>query len=94
MAAEFLLDFDQVALAGRGSRHRPTFPASQFDHAVDPAVKEHDTLKRHVRFHHDAWFLPLYDSFVRAWLKQVRFRRPPVIAVSGVEVTCSKSATP
>jgi hypothetical protein len=94
MAAEFLIDFDQVAQAGRGSRHRPTFRASQFEHATDPAVQNHDTLKRNVRYHHDDWFLPLVDSHVRAWLKKVRFTRPPAVSVSGAEVMCGKLADP
>ena len=91
---EYLLDFDQVALAGRGSRHRPTFPAKQLAHASNPAYRQHALVEERQRFHHGEWFLPLIDSYVRTWLKKVRFTQPPVISVSGIEVTCSKPVEP
>lgn len=91
---EFLLDFDQVALAGRSSRHRPTFPVAQLEHASNPAHRHHALVQERKRFHHDAWFLPLVDSYVRTWLKKVRFSQPPIISVSGVEVACGKPVEP
>jgi hypothetical protein len=90
MAAEFLLDFQRVAVVGRNSRHRPTFPVSQFEYAVDPAHRQHAVVQERKRLHHGGWFLPLLDGYVRAWLKKVRFSKEPVVVVSGVEVACGR----
>jgi hypothetical protein len=89
---EFLLDFDQVALAGRSSRHRPTFPARQLEQAI-PNMREAALVRERQRFHHDQWYLPLYDAYVRTWLKRVIFSVPPVISVGGIEVECSKTVS-
>jgi hypothetical protein len=91
VAAEFLLDFQQVALAGRASKHRPTFPVNQFEFAVDPAHRQHALVQERKRYHHNGWFLPLIDAYVRTWLKKVRFTRMPVVSVSGVEVPCGRA---
>ena len=91
---DYHIDFDQVAEAGRVSRHRPTFPAGQLAYATDPGAQSCALVKQHVRFHHGAWYLPLYAAHVRTWLKQVRFTQPPVVAVGGVEVTCSQAVEP
>lgn len=90
--AEFMLDFDQVALAGRSSRHRPTFPARQLEQAI-PNMREAALVRERQRFHHDQWYLPIYDAYVRAWLKKVVFAVPPMVSVSGIEVECSKPVT-
>lgn len=82
----YQLDFEQVALAGRQSRHRPTLPARQ----LTPAQLNSEVVQPRLRYHHEAWHLPLYDAYVRTWLKQQQFAEPPFISVSGVEVVCGK----
>ena len=86
----YLLDFDQVAHYGRSTRHRPTLPARVLDQATDASLRTCQLVQAHQRYHHDQWYLPLYDAYVRTWLKSVRFTEPPVVSVGGVEMAAGK----
>lgn len=86
----FQLDFDQVAEAGRRTRHRPTFPVAQLAQATVPGLAQSEFVRTYVRFHHNAWYLPLVEAHVRAWLKKVVFTVPPVVFAGGAEMSCGK----
>lgn len=90
----YQLDFEQVAQVGRRTKHRPTFPARQLEQSSDPALRESELVHNVQRFHHGEWFIPLVEAYVRTWLKMVKFTVPPVVVVSGVEVTCSVELLP
>ncbi len=88
----YQLDFDQVAEAGFRTKHRPTFPVDALAHATDATLATSPFVRAHARYHHQAWYLPLYDREVRYWLRQVQFTQAPSVQVGGVEVTCGKEA--
>ena len=88
--AIYLLDFDQVAEAGLRTKHRPTFPVANLEHATKLSWRYSDVVKQSARFHHNAWYLPLIDSSVRDWLKEIQFTQAPTVQVGGVEVSCGK----
>jgi hypothetical protein len=86
----YVLDFNQVAEYGRGTRKRPTFPARMLDFATDPSLRTCQLVQTYQRYHHDQWYLPLVDAYVRAWLKKVHFTKIPVVSVGGLEMAAGR----
>lgn len=93
-STEYQLDFDQVAEAGFRAKHRPTFPLANLDHATEPGLRSTAFVRTHERYHHGAWYLPLYDRRVRHWLRAVRFTQAPTVHVGGAEVGVGKEVLP